>query len=114
MAKFVTLLVEDDDLQRETLADILASEGFEVVECSTAEAAELVVTTTGMELRALITDQQLQGAMTGAELVKYARGKFPDLNVIVMSGHKKPHLPPRVRFLQKPFASADFLAAVLA
>ena len=112
--KFVTLLVEDDDLQREVLADMLANEGLEVVECSTAEAAELIVATTGTELRALVTDHDLKGTMTGAELAKYARGQFPNLNLIVMSGHERPRLPPRVRFLRKPFDPGQFLAAVLA
>jgi DNA-binding response OmpR family regulator len=51
----MTLLVEDDTFQGEVLADILKDEGFEVVECATAEAAELIVASTGTELRALIT-----------------------------------------------------------
>lgn len=46
MSKFVTLLVEDDEFQREVLADILKDEGYEVIECTTAEAAELVVAST--------------------------------------------------------------------
>src|SRR4051812_3818646 len=47
MTKFVTLLVEDDTVQRKTFAELLKGEGFEVIECSTAEAAELVVATSG-------------------------------------------------------------------
>lgn len=65
MPKFVTLLVEDDAIQREVLADILRDEGFEVVECTTAEAAELVISSAGTELQALITDHNLAGVMTG-------------------------------------------------
>ena len=61
MSKFMTLLVEDDAFQREVLADVLKDEGFEVVECATAEAAELIVASTGTELRALITDHNLAG-----------------------------------------------------
>jgi CheY-like chemotaxis protein len=41
MSNFVTLLVEDDVFQREILSDLLKDEGYEVVECTTAEAAEL-------------------------------------------------------------------------
>jgi CheY-like chemotaxis protein len=61
MSKFVTLLVEDDAFQREILADVLKEEGFEVVECATAEAAELIVASSGTELRALIADHNLAG-----------------------------------------------------
>ena len=58
MPNFVTLLVEDDAFQREAFADLLKDEGFEVIECTTAEAAELIIASTGAELQALITDQQ--------------------------------------------------------
>jgi CheY-like chemotaxis protein len=50
------LVVEDDVLQREIVSELLRDHGLEVVECSTAEAAELVLTSTGTELRALVTD----------------------------------------------------------
>ena len=38
MSNFVTLLVEDDAFLRERLAELLRDEGFEVIECNTAEA----------------------------------------------------------------------------
>src|SRR6201989_736597 len=49
---FTALVVEDDTLQRETLADLLKDEGLEVIECTSAEAAELVVGSTGREFKA--------------------------------------------------------------
>jgi CheY-like chemotaxis protein len=61
MSNFVTLLVEDDAFQREVLADVLKDEGFEVIECTTGEAAELIIAATGTELQALITDHNLPG-----------------------------------------------------
>src|SRR6478735_6651109 len=85
MSNFVMLLVEDDSLQREVLSDLLKGEGFEVVECATAEAAELIVASTGKELRALITDHNLAGRMTGLELAEYARSAHPGLNIVLMS-----------------------------
>lgn len=36
MWQFVVLLVEDDVLLREVMAELLQEEGFDVVECSTA------------------------------------------------------------------------------
>ena len=47
---FTALVVEDDTLQREILADLLKDQGLEVIECTTAEAA---VASTGAELKAL-------------------------------------------------------------
>ena len=113
MSQFVTLLVEDDPLQREVMADLLKDEGLEVVECSTAEAAELIIATSGAELRALITDNTLAGAMSGVELAEYARGKYPRMNIIVMSGKQVQRLPPHATFLHKPFAPARLLQAVV-
>jgi CheY-like chemotaxis protein len=112
MPNFVTLLVEDDAFQREVLADILRDDGFEVVECTTAEAAELVISSAGTELQALITDHNLAGVMTGAELAAYARGKYPHLNIILMSGTATSPLPSNTLFLQKPFLPRQLLAAV--
>ena len=67
MSNFVALLVEDDAFQREAFADLLKDDGFEVIECTSAEAAELIIASTGTELQALITDHNLAGAMSGAQ-----------------------------------------------
>lgn len=112
MAKFVILLVEDDAFQREVMADILKDEGFEVIECETAEAAELIVASTGTELQALVTDHKLPGAMSGIALAEYARRKHPKMNVIVISGTSVAPLPVNTKFLQKPFAPSRLLDAV--
>jgi CheY-like chemotaxis protein len=78
MSNFVTLIVEDDPFQRECLADLLKSEGLEVVECANAAVAELVLASTGPDLRALVTDVELGGEMSGVELAQYAKRKFPE------------------------------------
>jgi len=109
MSNFVTLLVEDDALQREVIADLLKDGGFE---CTTAEAAELIVASTGAELQALVADQNLAGDMSGGDLARYARGRHPHLNIIVISGVTVPNLPARTTFLQKPFSPSRLLKAV--
>jgi len=112
MSQFVVLLVEDDILQREIMADLLKDEGFEVVECSTAESAELIVATSGTELRALITDNALAGTMSGVELAQYARERFPRMNIIIMSDQQLRNAPASTIFLHKPFAPASLVEAV--
>jgi len=81
-------------------------------ECTTAEAAELIVATAGTELQALIADQNLAGEMSGVALAHYARQRYPDMNIIIMSGTAVPLIPDKAIFLQKPFAPAKLLAAV--
>jgi DNA-binding NtrC family response regulator len=97
-------MVKDDVLQRTAFADALKEEGLEVIECGTAEAAELIVATTGPELCALVTDNHLDGAMSGLELACYPRQKLPDLTLVVMSGREVGALPPGSQFLQKTFS----------
>ncbi|MBT1515387.1 response regulator [Bradyrhizobium sp. SRL28] len=113
MSNFVALIVEDDAFQREALADLLKSEGLEVVECANGEVAELVLATTGAELRALVTDIQLSGGMSGVELAQYAKRKFPDLNVVMVSGHSPPLVPHDTHFFMKPYEPQQLLDAVL-
>lgn len=113
MLNFVALIVEDDPLQRAFLADLLKEQGLEVVECASAEAAELVLVSTGTELRALVTDVNLAGDMSGVELAQYAKRKFPRLNVVMVSGNGPPFIPHDTRFLMKPYLPDELLAAVL-
>jgi DNA-binding NtrC family response regulator len=113
MSRFMALIVEDDTLQREVLADILKDNDLEVIECTTAEAAELVLASTGPELRALVTDIYLDGTMTGIELAEFAKQKFPALNVVIVSGKQANNLPGDTLFLQKPYLPSELLQAIL-
>ncbi|WP_312014806.1 MULTISPECIES: response regulator [unclassified Bradyrhizobium] len=113
MMNFIALVVEDDPLQRAFLADLLKEQGLEVVECASAEAAELVLVATGTELRALVTDVNLAGDMSGVALAQYAKRKFPLLNVVMVSGRGPPYIPQDTRFLMKPFLPDELLDAVL-
>jgi CheY-like chemotaxis protein len=113
MPHFVTLVVEDDTFQREAIADLLKDEALEVVECTTAEAAELVVAAAGPELLALVTDVHLDGRMTGVELAEFAHDQYPWLKIVVMSGSLKPELPEGAVFIAKPYNQTELLSAVL-
>jgi CheY-like chemotaxis protein len=113
MSNFVALVVEDDVLQREIVSELLRDHGLEVVECSTAEAAELVLTSTGTELRALVTDVNLAGIMSGLELAEYAKRRFPHLNVVMVSGKGPSYVPHDTRFFLKPYRPKELLEAVL-
>ena len=113
MPNFIALGVDDDPLQRTFLADLLKDEGLEVIECASAEAAELVLVATGNELRALITDVNLSDGKSGVQLAQYAKRKFPRLNVVMVSGNGPPYIPQDTRFLRKPCSSDELLHAIL-
>ncbi len=50
----IALVVEDDELQREILCDFLKDEHMDVIQCESAEAAELIIARVGAELSLLV------------------------------------------------------------
>ena len=107
----IALVVEDDELQREILSEFLTDENMEVIQCESAEAAELIIARVGAELSLLVTDVRLAGAGTGVDVACFAKERFPHLRVILMSGEDSLRIPADVRFLQKPFHPGKLLAA---
>lgn len=110
------LLVEDEPLAREALANALTALGYEVTAVASAEEA-LVLQDLG-RFAILLTDYGLPG-MTGLELAASLMSRVPQLKVVLMSGYG-PELATMngrfqagAHFLQKPFSLAE-LAATLA
>ena len=102
------LLVEDDQLVRETVSAMLEDEGFEVVEaCDAAAALRLVKD--GLDVPLIVTDVDLGVGPSGAELADMLRRLRPDLRIIFITGRIS-SLADRGRddreaILPKPFAS---------
>ena len=103
----VVLVVEDEWLIRETLCEVLANAGFDVVE---AECADLALET--LEQRApavdlLFTDVRMPGSFDGLELARRVALAQPDIAIVVASGNyipSKSDLPPGSLFLSKPYS----------
>jgi CheY-like chemotaxis protein len=97
------LVVEDDPLQLMWLIDLLRDAGFEALGASDGEAA-LRVLRSRTDLRIVLTDGNLPGAVDGLELVARVRKEFPDLGVIFLSGHIEPDpaRPQPHAYLSKP------------
>ena len=104
------LIVEDDAMQREMISMLLEESEYEVILCESAEEALLVLDRKGRKLSLLMTDVNLVGPMSGAELAAIAHQRHPALDVVVTSG--KPlagQLPDGVKFWSKPWAALDAL-----
>jgi len=104
------LIVEDDPMQRAMLCLLLEESDVDVIECESAEAAELVLQRTGGSLLLLLTDVGLAGHMDGVELAHIARQRYPDLEMIVTSGKPlQEKLPNGAKFWPKPWAPLDVI-----
>jgi CheY-like chemotaxis protein len=104
------LIVEDDAMQREMICLLLEESNFDVIECESAEAAELVLQRRAGSLSLMMTDVNLAGNMTGVELAHIAKRCNPGLDVIVISGKPLSQpLPDGARFWSKPWVPLDVI-----
>jgi CheY-like chemotaxis protein len=104
------LVVEDDSMQREMMSVLLEESNYDVIQCESAEAAELVLQRLSHALALVITDVSLAGRMNGVELARIARARNPRLDVVVTSGRALPEpLPDGAKFWSKPWAALDVL-----
>ncbi|HVX79444.1 MAG TPA: response regulator [Bradyrhizobium sp.] len=104
------LIVEDDPMQREMISVLLEESDYDVIQCESGEAAELVLERNGGALWLMMTDVQLAGSMDGVELAHVAKQRVPDLGVIVTSGKPlRQELPEGAKFWSKPWAPLDVI-----
>jgi DNA-binding NtrC family response regulator len=104
------LIVEDDPMQRDMISLLLEESDFDVIECASAEAAEIVLQRSGDRLSLMMTDVHLAGRMNGVELAHIAKQCNPELGVIVTSGLPLLEaLPEGAKFWAKPWAPLDVI-----
>jgi signal transduction histidine kinase/CheY-like chemotaxis protein len=110
------LLVDDDDMVRETTHGMLEALGHTVVEAATPEVA-LQSLRNGQRFDLLVADFSMP-EMNGAQLTIRAHELRPGLPVLIVTGYAETEAlnpAPRVwQVLQKPFVSAELADAVRA
>lgn len=77
------LVIDDDDLVRAALTDMLQTAGFEVVTASNGRLGLELLSTTAVD--AVITDI-LMPEQEGLETIREARQRFPDIRILAISG----------------------------
>ena len=82
MAKI--LIVDDEEIARLTLAEILRLEGYEIKTVSSGEAAVETLRCEPFDL--MILDLKM-GGMSGMDVLKAVVDSLPDLSVIVLTAH---------------------------
>ena len=107
----IALVVEDDASQRVLVTTLLEESEMSVIQCESAEAAELVMSKIGRAVSLLFTDVKLAGNMTGLELADKAKARYPEMTVLITSGRACADIPKDTRFLPKPWNALDILMA---
>lgn len=112
------LLVEDDEMFRGLLGEVLESRGYEVLAAEDGAAAlDLSGRHQGL-IHLLVSDMVMPGGMSGVDLARHLSPTHPAMKVILMSGYTDEDLAQRDlgshagHFLQKPFSTKDFLRTV--
>jgi CheY-like chemotaxis protein len=80
------LCVDDDDLIRAILCDMLMELGHEVIGAGGSDSALKRVARSGMALDLLITDIHMPGDVDGCAVGRIARETRPDLPIIYFTG----------------------------
>jgi PAS domain S-box-containing protein len=111
------LVVEDDPLVRNLVAQRLRELGYRILDAAEAAGA-LKILESEAPIDLLLTDVVLPGALTGRDLADTARKLRPGLKVLFSSGYTQSSidhqgkLDPGVEFLPKPFRRAELAAKV--
>ena len=104
------LLVEDEILISEIIAEVLSESGFAVHTVEGGEEA-LRYIESGADVDVLFTDINLAGRMDGSMLAREVRAERPELPIVYCSGrYSSSALTPPVSrsiFMKKPYDPAD-------
>ena len=118
MASLVcVLLVDDEPLILETMAECLRDAGFEVVEAQDGVQAVAFLEQSPERFSILVTDFHMPGGLDGAEVASRVRKGHPCLPVVIATG--RPDVMRRIwhdelgyTLLRKPYMPGDLIALV--
>ena len=81
------LLVEDDPEVRETTAALLEDIGCQVMRASQAAQAQEILAASAPKIDLVLSDIVMPESISGLELARDVRAKYPDLPVVLMTGY---------------------------
>lgn len=117
-AKATIYVVDDDEAVRDGLAALLSIHGFAVLAYESAEALIAALGADAPAARACVLADVRMPGMSGLDLQREARQRWPNLPVVMITGHGD--IPMAVAalkagaadFLEKPFDSDVLLASI--
>ena len=108
------VVVEDNDILRQLMADILMGIRAKVVLFERADDALMHVLDSHGHCSLLLADHSVPGQILGLQLAQMFRSKWPNIPVILTSGYEQEffELPEGVVFLQKPWPVGKLVETV--
>ena len=112
-ARAIILLVEDEVLVRMMMADKLRDAGYSVIEASTADEALQVLRHNGVDVRLIMSDVRMPGAIDGLGLAREARSDYPQIKILLASAHlPKWDAAEHDGFFAKPYDPATIISHI--
>jgi len=109
------LLVENETKVRRLMHVYLEREGFQILDASNGEHAELIAGAYRQPIHMLVTDVLMPGK-NGPELAQDLGPKHPEMKVLFVSGYRHDTLDqfvgPEAELLAKPFPAAELVRRV--
>jgi DNA-binding response OmpR family regulator len=117
VAPLIVFVVEDEELVRQLVAPSLEEAGYGIIEATGGEEALLILQKPESQaIRALVTDVDLGGKVTGWDVAHRAREINPSVAVVYMTGGSADQWSangvPNSILITKPFAPAQVVTAV--
>ena len=110
------LVVEDDQLIQTMVEEALSDGGFEAVVTTSGEETIKLLQENNSLYRAVVTDINLSGKLTGWDVARVAREIEPAMPIVYMTGtHGEDWASkgvPNTVLLTKPFAPAQLVTAI--
>lgn len=106
--RLTALVVDDDDILRMDVVEMLEHAGFHTLEAETGDQAMLVLEQHHLDVTLLFSDVEMPGSRNGFALAREVAVKWPYIAIVIASGRLKPaegDLPEGAHFIGKPFSA---------
>jgi CheY-like chemotaxis protein len=106
------LIVEDETLIRELVAEELEEAGYAVVVANNADQA-IAILEARQNIHLVLTDMDMPGSMDGLKLAAAVRDGWPPVHIIITTGKVRPlEIPANALFIPKPYVGKNVVAAM--
>ena len=114
MAQPSILVLEDDEIIRSLMVDVLEEFGAHVISFSSADEGMIFLEEDDEPVDLIVSDIQMPGLLNGYDLSRVVAHRWPNVPVLLTSGNRAmaSELGSRVRFLPKPWSTEHLLECV--